>query len=182
MTEFIRFSKIQGNFNMGTLWYLWVFFLASPISSSSQGYSRKLGSSDMWLLNKWHVNDSYSYSVPNFESSRISVPKISYFGGGLVTKSCPTLVTPWTRGSTRLLCAWDSPGKSTGVGCHFLLQGIFLTQELNPGLLHCRQILYHLSYEGSYFGQPLFLAPFSSELEKKKTTIGCCLSSLSISG
>ena len=99
-----------------------------------------------------------------------------------VAKSCPTLVTPWTRGSTRLLCAWDSPGKSTGVGCHFLLQGIFLTQELNPGLLHCRQILYHLSYEGSYFGQPLFLAPFSSELEKKKTTIGCCLSSLSISG
>ena len=41
----------------------------------------------------------------------------------------------------------DSPGKSTGVGCHSLLQGIFLTQELNLGLLHCRQILYHLSYQ-----------------------------------
>ena len=37
----------------------------------------------------------------------------------------------------------------TGVGCHFLLQGIFPTQELNPGLLHCRQILYQLSYQGS---------------------------------
>ena len=36
---------------------------------------------------------------------------------------------------TRLLCPWDSPGKSTGVGCHFLLQGIFLTQGLNPHLL-----------------------------------------------
>ena len=34
-------------------------------------------------------------------------------------------------------------------GFHFLLQGIFLTQELSPGLLHCRQILYRLSYEGS---------------------------------
>ena len=33
-------------------------------------------------------------------------------------------------------------------GCHFLLQGIFLIQELNPGLLHCRHILYWLSYEG----------------------------------
>ena len=33
------------------------------------------------------------------------------------------------------------PGKSTGVSCHFLLQGIFLTQGLNPGLLHCRQTL-----------------------------------------
>ena len=31
---------------------------------------------------------------------------------------------------------WDSPGKNTGVGCHFLLQGIFLTQGLNPCLLH----------------------------------------------
>ena len=49
----------------------------------------------------------------------------------------------------RLLCPWDSPGKNTGVGCHFLLQGIFLTQESNPGLLHCRWILYHLSHQGS---------------------------------
>ena len=47
---------------------------------------------------------------------------------------------------TRLLCPWDSPGKNIGVGCHFLLQGIFLTQESNPGLLHCREILYHLSH------------------------------------
>ena len=34
-------------------------------------------------------------------------------------------------------------------GCHSLLQGIFLTQGLNAGLLHCRQILYHLSHQGS---------------------------------
>ena len=38
------------------------------------------------------------------------------------------------------------PGKSTGVGCHFLLQGIFPIQGSNPGLLHFRQILYHLSH------------------------------------
>ena len=44
---------------------------------------------------------------------------------------------------TRLLCPWNSPGKNTGVGCDFLLQGIFLTQESNLGLLHCRQILYY---------------------------------------
>ena len=49
---------------------------------------------------------------------------------------------------TRLLCPWDSPGE-TGVGCHFLLQEIFPTQASNPGLLHCRQILYHLSHQGS---------------------------------
>ena len=49
----------------------------------------------------------------------------------------------------RLLCPWDSPGKSTRVGCHFLLQGIFQTQGLNLGLLHCGQILYHLSHQES---------------------------------
>ena len=51
----------------------------------------------------------------------------------------------------RLLCPWDSPRKNTGVGCHSLLQGIFLTHELNPGLLHCRQILYCLNCKGSYW-------------------------------
>ena len=50
---------------------------------------------------------------------------------------------------TRFLCPWNSPGKNAGVGCHSLLQGIFLTQGLNRGLLHCRQILYHLSHERS---------------------------------
>ena len=43
----------------------------------------------------------------------------------------------------------DSSGKNTGVGCHAFLQGIFPIQESNPGLLHCRQILYQLSYQGS---------------------------------
>ena len=42
----------------------------------------------------------------------------------------------------------DSPDENTGVDCHALLQGIFPTQGLNLGLLHCRQILYHLSHEG----------------------------------
>ena len=50
---------------------------------------------------------------------------------------------------TRLLCPWDFPGKNTGVGCQFLLQEIFLTQGLNPGLPHCRQMLYCLIYQGS---------------------------------
>ena len=52
----------------------------------------------------------------------------------------------------RLLCPWNSPGKNTGVYCHFLLQGIFPTQELNLSLLHCKQILYHLSHQGSPLG------------------------------
>ena len=55
-------------------------------------------------------------------------------GGGLVTKSRLTLATPWTV-AHRLLCPWNSPGKNSEVGCHFLLQGIFPTQGLQPHLL-----------------------------------------------
>ena len=42
-----------------------------------------------------------------------------------------------------------SPGKNTGVGCNALLKGIFTTQGSNPGLPHYRQILYHMSHQGS---------------------------------
>ena len=48
-----------------------------------------------------------------------------------------------------LYSPWNSPGQNTGVGSLSLLQGIFPTQGLNPGLLHCRQILYQLSHKGS---------------------------------
>ena len=51
---------------------------------------------------------------------------------------------------TRLPCSWDFPGKSTGVGCHFLLQRIFSTEGSNPGLPHCRQMLHCLSHQGSH--------------------------------
>ena len=54
----------------------------------------------------------------------------------------------WPHGlqPARLLSSWGFPGKNTGVGCHALLQGIFTTQGLNPGLPHYRRILYHLSH------------------------------------
>ena len=59
------------------------------------------------------------------------------------------LATPWTVACTRILHPWDSPGKSSGVGCHFLLQGILPSQGLKPGPLHCRQILYLLTHQKS---------------------------------
>ena len=55
---------------------------------------------------------------------------------------------------SRLLHPWDSPGKNTGVGCHFIPQEIFSIQGSNPGLPHCRQTLYHLSYQGSLMMMP----------------------------
>ena len=56
--------------------------------------------------------------------------------------------TPWTL-AYQDPRPWDFPGKSTGVGCHFLLQEIFLTQGSNPGLPHSRQTLYRLSHQRS---------------------------------
>ena len=67
----------------------------------------------------------------------------------LVTKLRPTLCNPMDCSPPGSSVHGDSPGKNTGVGCRALLQGIFPTQGSNPGLPHCRQILYHLSHQGS---------------------------------
>ena len=64
----------------------------------------------------------------------------------LVTHLCPAFCNLWP---TRLLCPWNYPGKNPGVGNHYLLQGIFLTQGSKLGLPLCRQILYNLSYQGN---------------------------------
>ena len=61
----------------------------------------------------------------------------------------------------------DSPGKDTGVGSLSLLQGLFPTQESNPGLPHCRQILYQLSYQ--YLPRKYLLEIFTKMSHKKKT-------------
>ena len=61
-----------------------------------------------------------------------------------VTKS-QTQLSNWTG----LHSPWNSPGQNTGVGSCSLLQGLFPTQGWNPGLPHCRRILYQLSYQGS---------------------------------
>ena len=67
-----------------------------------------------------------------------------------VAQSCLTL-RPHGLLPTRLLHPWDFPGKSTGEGSHFLLQGIFMIQGLDPGLPCCRQTLYRLSHTAGGF-------------------------------
>ena len=73
---------------------------------------------------------------------------------------------PWQR-SLSGYSPWHSPGKNTGVGSLSLIQGISLTQGLNPGLPHCRQTLYHLTHPGSP-SLPLFhgqKTPCDSEMK-----------------
>jgi len=75
----------------------------------------------------------------------------------------------WPHGlqPTRLLCPWDFPGKSTGVGCHALLQEIFPTNGLNLRLLHWQADSLALSLQGSPE------TPFGP-LQKHKTTSHFC--------
>ena len=112
--------------------------------------------------------------IPIFEHLLCANLKISTTTAGsrvaavLVAQSCPTLCDPmnWP---TRLLHPWDSPSKNTGVDCHALLQGIFLTQESNPcllRLLHWQVGYLPLSHLGKPYSahtclylQALFLTP-----------------------
>ena len=66
------------------------------------------------------------------------------------------------------------PGKNTGVGCYFLLQGFFLIQGSNPGLWHCRQILYCLSHR-----EALHWPPCSSSNQHSWFLISCSIFSFS---
>ena len=77
----------------------------------------------------------------------------------------------------RLYSPWNSPGQNTGVGSLSLLQGLFQTQGLNPGLLHCRQILYQLSHQGSPRILEWVAYPFSRRIfltqESNQSLLNC---------
>ena len=87
----------------------------------------------------------------------------------LVTQ-CPTLCNRMDCSLPGSSVHRDYSHKNTEVGCHFLLQGMFLTQGSNLGLLHCRQILYHLNHR-----EVLSLEGVSSKWEEKKpSSVGDC--------
>ena len=85
-----------------------------------------------------------------------------------VAQSCPTLCDPMD-------CPWNSLGQNTGVGSLSLLQGIFPTQGLSPGVLHCRRILYQLSHKGSPRTLKWVAYPFfrGSSRSKNRTWVSC---------
>ena len=107
---------------------------------------------------------------PGIKSSPLASPALA---GGLFTTSitwetlwkCWSLncvwlfVTPWTVTHQTPL-SMEFSRQEYGVGCHSLLQGIFQTQGSNPGLLHCRQILYHLRHQGRLSNVKIFKSLF----------------------
>ena len=118
----------------------------SPPLEPSGVFSASLyGPSKCWLKTNRLPDISPAKKMGVFRISK----KISFGGlqlwseSVLVAQSCPTLWDPHRQQPTRLLCPWKSPGKKTGVGCHFLLQGILPTQRSNLCFLLGSRILYH---------------------------------------
>ena len=93
----------------------------------------------------------------------------------LVPQSCLALCDPMDCSLPGSSVHGGSPGKNPGMGCHALLQGIFPIQGSNPGLLQCRQILYHLSYQESPRILEWVACPFSrgSSQPRNQTGISC---------
>ena len=119
--------------------------------SFSRGRERCFSLNSILGTQKWESGETSRGRFEKHIQGAFSYPLLSL--KVLVTQSRQLFSTPWTVAHqaplsmessrpTRLLCPWNPPGKNTGAGCHSLLQGIFLSKGSNPGLLHCRQILY----------------------------------------
>ena len=99
-------------------------------------------SGKLWRID-WKVTKEGSAAKKRcFKSSRQETAVVRPWVKVKVAQSCPTLWHPMDS-------PWNSPGQNIGMGSLSLLQGIFPTQGLNPGLPHCRQIIYQLSHQGS---------------------------------
>ena len=99
-----------------------------------------------------YIDLEESYKVLKEKLSHIKTFRVGFHIYQLeLCVSCSVVwlfVTPCTVAS-QAPRPWNSPGKNTGMGCHALLQVILQSKGSNPGLPHCRQILYHLSHQGS---------------------------------
>ena len=102
------------------------------------------------LAGELFTTEQPGFPEPDFSSMKVfsfSFPEVKWSHSVMSDSLRPHRLKP-----ARILCPWDFPGKNTGVGCYFLLQEIFPTQGLNPGIPHCRQTLYHLSHQRSLWG------------------------------
>ena len=159
--------------------FVWqiVCMLSAPCQPLTQNLaSNTETTSDVWCLSDFVVEESFF--LPPFPACPLTLGPWTVSAYGVTSSQAgprtlfgsPTFIFPIAKTSVvyslprpyglqpaRLLCPWDLPGKNTEVGCHFLLQEIFLTQGLNPCLWHCRWILYHRSsWEALYSFISLF--------------------------
>ena len=134
-------SPIPGILQARTLEWIAISFSSAwkwKVKVSHAKKSERHTKSHVWLLaTPWTVAHQ---APPSMGFSR------QEYWGGVHCLLCPIFCDPMNCSLPGSSLLGDSPGKSNGVGCHALLQGIFPTQWPNPGLLHCSLILYWLSY------------------------------------
>ena len=82
------------------------------------------------------------------------------------------LYSKWITNKDLLYSTWNSPDQNTGVGSRSLLQGIFPTKGLNPGLPHCKQILYQLSHNRNPRILEWIAYPFTSRSSRPRNQTG----------
>ena len=143
----------------------------SPGSGNSRSKMFKLRCKVGQIKNRWAADGGH----PGPQTQVCSVRGHVALGKGCVCVCVCVLlsrirlvVTPWTV-ALQVPLSVEFSGKNTGVGCHFLLQRIFPTQGLNPGLPQCRQILYHLSHQGS----PLGKVKWVEKVWTRTESLGC---------
>ena len=121
-----------------------------PMQTGSQETPSVGGNSQWWwsasISNSGTHLSSFTYCLHNLRLRGFAF----LFGEMvcvLVAQSCPTLCDPVDYSLPGFSVHGILQARVLGWVCHSLLQGIFLTQGSNPGLLHCRRILYHLSHQ-----------------------------------
>ena len=125
----------------------------------------------MWKSPVFYFVNRFSLNIDFMELH--AFPYLLYFTNKWVSETCSVVsYSLWPHG---LYSPWNSPGQNTRVGSLSLLQGIFPTQGPNPGLLHCRWILYQLSHKRSPRILEWIAYPFSrgSFQPRNQTEVSC---------
>ena len=166
----------------GVSWFLTGFSGLSSVKTvlghlwKSTAWSVRISRGLLWLKGwKRSKLESLSYFAQVISSClNIHWPAKYLFKCFIGESESPSVVSDslWPHGLYNL---WNSPGQNIGVGCLSLLQGIFPTQGLNPGLPHYRQILYQLSHQGSPRILEWLAYPFSrgSSQSRNWTGVSC---------
>ena len=133
------------------------WLLAYFISICLDHWNSVLDNRRVFCLSLIHSVNRYQQNIPKLATSHLcseflnspSWPKSQSVRCWVMSDLCHTRNCTLQGSSVHSL----SPGRNAGVDCHSHLQGIFVTQGSNPGLSNCRQILYHLSQQGSPMAQ-----------------------------
>ena len=141
---------------------------------------KKLGACGNRKVRRWKFSNCLQISILSTPWRQIWI-ELNFSPPALPSEECESESCSVLSDSLwphRLYSPWNSPGQNTGLGSLSLLQGIFPTQGSNPGLLHCRQILYQLSHKGSPRILEWVAYPFSSRSSRPRKWTGVCIACL----